>query len=125
MLKFVYRNFKNPINPFEESIREHFKKSCGITLYGLASKDKAHSLVSKFPKYTKVKPTSCTSNKSFDEEYGIYSEKLNRNGYDTHITYGIDFSMSPINNVTGDFNEAGQKRLNKFIDVLKREGYIS
>lgn len=125
MLKFVYRNFKNPINPSEESIRTHFEKASEISLYGLASKAEACSLVSRFPKYVKVKPCSHESAKSLDEEYGIYSEKLNRYGYDTRISYGIAFSISPINSITGNFNETGQKRLNKFIDVLKREGYIS
>lgn len=124
MVKFIYGDFRKPIEPTEESIREHFKKSSGIVLYGLASKEEADSFVNKFPKYTKVKSATCTSSKSF-EIYDIYSENLNKNGYDTHITYGISFSVLAINGVTGEFNETGQKRINKFIDVLKREGYIS
>ncbi|WP_155762217.1 hypothetical protein [Bacillus safensis] len=123
MKKFIQTNFSRPIESTENAIREHFKTSSGITLYGL-KKDEVDSLLNKFPKYTKVKSSTCTSGVSF-LEHGIYSEKINENDQQVHKTYGISLSVSPVNGVTGDLNETGQKRIDKFISILQREGYIS
>ncbi|MED5094522.1 hypothetical protein [Bacillus safensis] len=123
MKKFIHTAFNRPIEPTANAIREHFKTSSGITLYGL-EKDAVDSLLNKFPKYTKVKSSTCTSRVSF-LEHGIHSEKLSEGDQQVHKTYGISLSVSPVNGVTGDLNETGQKRIEKFISILQREGYIS
>lgn len=123
MKKFIHGRFNNHIASTEQSIREHFNVSTEIALYGLDPKGEVESLLNKFPKYAKVKPTSCTSSKSF-KKHGIYSEKIDSDVLETHKTYGVYISISPINAVTGQLNEAGKKRVDKFIEVLKREGYL-
>lgn len=124
MFKFIHGDFRRPIEPTEEGLRKHFEKANSISLYGLESKEEADALAGKFPKYTKVRSTACKGSSSF-ESYGISSKQLDTDNYDKHVTYGISIWVSPVNDVTGQFNETGQKRIAKFIDIIKKEGFIS
>ena len=122
--QFISSSFKEPFSPTEEGIREAISKHNGVTLYGFPTMDSVNELLNKFPKYVKPKYSRCSSSTSF-EEYGITDYVENRSsGYEYH-THGLSFHIMNQNGVTGELNETGIKRLNKYIDVMKKEGYIS
>jgi len=119
MFKLIFGNFLDPVEPTVQAVTEHFQQSQSLTLYGFASLEEAVAFAQKFPKYTKVSAHSCKGSSSF-EDYGVSS--VYEDG--THYAYGVGIRVSPINAVTGEFNEQGQKRINKYIEVMVKEGFI-
>jgi hypothetical protein len=103
----------------EKEIREAAKTGASITLYGFENQEAAEAFTTKFPKYVKAragKTISCIK-ANFGED------RVTFDGFQ-YACFTIRVNGMPTNEKTGEFNEAGEKRLNKLIEVLKKENLI-
>ncbi|MGG3890321.1 hypothetical protein [Metabacillus fastidiosus] len=108
----------------EIELIELMKKGNGITYYGFKSKEEAETFTQHFPKYIKVYPVRCSSSSHFGINgiscIPVYVSKTGMS-FEAH---GISISVSPLNNVTGEMNETGEKRIKAFAKTLKKLGVI-
>lgn len=70
-----------------------------------ANENDRNNFETNFPKYLKFRKTTTS-------------------GAGGYISYNLDLNVSCLNVATGNINETGEKRINKFIDVLKKLGYL-
>ena len=106
MYKRIFKGSYIPhtVESTEEAIRNAILDSKRISFMDFDSEEDSKRFAEKFPKYVKVKPCIMS-------------------GVDA-IYYMADFRVSSLNDVTGEVNETGLKRLDGLIKTLKREGYI-
>lgn len=122
-MRFITHHLDFEIEPTVGALRDEFDRSTSVTLLGFNSREDAEDLASKFPKYVKTYAMTMMSSRSNDH-YGIYSAYVGDNGSYSYEMYGLTINVSALNEVTGDVNETGMKRIEKWISVLYNEGYI-
>jgi hypothetical protein len=110
-----------------EELKNGLIKTGYATLEGFDSLEAAEQFTKNFPKYVKLKAgtCSCTGYKNlFDGVCRNEKYQESKDGWASYKTYILSFDISGINQVTGEANEQGQKRINKLIQVLKNLGYL-
>lgn len=99
------------INHSKNEVEELIRQYCigGFYFEGFESKDEAELFISKFPKYVKL----------------YHGTMLYLHGELNGLTKDVvKFNISALNNVTGEMNETGEKRIKGLLDALDKNNML-
>lgn len=123
----ILDTLSNSIEVTEFNIRDQVKKYNSVGIFGFENETESKRMVESFPKYIRVFATGLKSDNEINlESFDLHYEKIHTKGdYSPHyMIHAIFLQIKGINSVTGEFNEAGQKRLDGFISGLKSMGIL-